>query len=192
MVAFGLPGDEGVGGMMRRWVMCGIAAVVVALAMVFAGCSGGGTPASATPTVPARVPSAAEIDALIGQGFVGETIDYSQTLISAFRSPQPIIAQVDDCAGAAPAKSERAATFWPTLLGQCYFAGNATMRLYQFTHRSEFLDANKRIEALHEARFREAVADGLKVADGYWPGVQHAIYDAAFNPTGTPTAAARR
>ena len=163
--------------------------VVCALAVMLVGCSGGGKHAAATPTVAARVPSAEEIVALVGQGFVGEEIDYSQTLISAFRSPQPVIAQVQECAAPAPPPSERSADFWPTLLGTCYFAGNATMRLYQFTHRSEFLDANKLIATLHEARFREAVADGLKVADGYWAGIQHAVYDASFNPA-TPTSVA--
>lgn len=174
---------------MRGLVLLPLVAALAAITVLFAACSGGGGHSAATPTVAARVPSAEEISALVGQGFVGEKIDYSQTLISAFRSPQPIMAQVQQCAAAAPPASQRSANFWPTLLGQCYFAGNATMRLYQYTHRSEFLDANKRIEALHEARFREAVADGLKVADGYWPGVQHAIYDATYNPTGTPTAA---
>ncbi|HEX5479234.1 MAG TPA: hypothetical protein VFY79_05890, partial [Dehalococcoidia bacterium] len=83
-------GDEGMGGMMRGWVMLGVAGALAAVAVLLAACSGGGGHSAATPTAPVRVPSAAEIDALIGQGFVGETIDYSQTLISAFRSPQPI------------------------------------------------------------------------------------------------------
>jgi hypothetical protein len=167
----------------------GIAATLAG-ALLLAACSGSGgsQPKTPVPTA-ARVPSVAEISALVGQGFVGETIPYSATLVSAFTDPVAVIDEVKKCGAAVPADKAHDANFWPVLLGQCYFAGNATMRLYQFTHRSEFLDANRLLERLHRARLDEAQSDGAPIGEPYWQLVTKAIYDPAF-PSATPTAAA--
>ncbi|MBF6599829.1 MAG: hypothetical protein IVW36_04895 [Dehalococcoidia bacterium] len=162
---------------------------VVVLATLLAACSGSGgvQPKTPAPTA-ARAPSVAEISALVGQGFVGETIPDSATLVSAFTDPVAVINEVKLCGAPANTEQARSADYWPVLLGQCYFAGNATMRLYQFTNRSEFLDANRLLERLHRARLDEARADGAAIGERYWQVVTKAIYDPAFTPV-SPTAA---
>ncbi len=173
------------------WTRVGgaIAAIVLGVTLL-AGCSGSGgsQPNTPVPTV-ARIPSAAEISALVGQGFVGEKIPYSATLVSGFTDPVAVIDEVKRCEAPAPAAKLHDPNYWPVLLGQCYFAGNATMRLYQFTHRSEFLDANRLLEKLHRARLDEAQAAGAPITEAYWSVVTKAIYDPTFS-TASPTAAA--
>jgi|SRR5581483_1881667 len=155
------------------------AAALAALlgALLFAACSGGGgdhrTP---TPEPPARVPSVEEIGAYIGQGFIGQEIGYEQTLVTAFTDPKTVIGLVQKCADDS-GKDHADENYWPVLLGNCFFAGNATMRLYQFTHRDEFVNANRLIEQLHRARFEEARAAGAPIGDDYWQLVASSVYD---------------
>ena len=150
--------------------------------------SGGSQPKTPVPTV-ARVPSTEEISALVGQGFVGEEIPYTATLVSGFTDPVAVIAEVKLCGAPVPATKAHDPNYWPVLLGQCYFAGNATMRLFQFTNRSEFLDANRLLEKLHRARLDEAQSAGAKITEAYWRLVTKAIYDPTFGEA-TPTSAA--
>ena len=169
----------------------GIATVVLGITLL-AGCSGSGgsQPKTPVPTA-ARVPSTEEISALVGQGFVGEKIPYTATLVSGFTDPVAVIGEVKLCGAPAPANKLHDPNYWPVLLGQCYFAGNATMRLYQFTNRSEFLDANRLLEKLHRARLDEAQAAGAPITEAYWRLVTKAIYDPTFGAA-TPTAPAGR
>ncbi|MHB8378182.1 MAG: hypothetical protein ACYDEB_14680 [Dehalococcoidia bacterium] len=165
---------------MRRKTVGGLA-MMAAAALAAAACSGSGPPRP-TPAPTVRVPSVAEISALVGQGFIGEKIPYTTTLISAFRNRADVVAQVEQCGAPAPADKAHTSDYWPVLLGHCFFAGNATMRLYQYTNRSEFLDANRLLERLHQARLAEARADGAQIAAPYWQMVKTAIYDTAYNP----------
>jgi hypothetical protein len=161
----------------------------IALALVSAACSSGTKRSvDATPT-PGPVPSVEEITALVGQGFVGEEIDFSQTLVSAFRDPQAVIDQVKACGAPAGPAARTDPSYWPVQLGTCYFAANATMRLYQFTGRSEFLDANRLLERLHQSRVEEAQADGANLGEQYWKLVAASVYDVNTNPAATPSAA---
>lgn len=171
---------------LSRTTICAL----VAAALALAACSGGAKP-DATPTS-GPVPSVEQISALVGQGFVGEKIDYSQTLVSAFRDPEAVIDQVKACGAPAGPAARTDPSYWPVQLGTCYFAANATMRLYQFTHRSEFLDANRLLERMHQARLAEAQADGANIGDEYWKLVTTSVYDVNVNPGATPSVAAAR
>ncbi len=153
-------------------------------AAVFAACSGGGGASKATPTSEPP-PSIEAIRAYIGQGFINEKISYKLTMITNFRNPLDVIALADACAkddaGGVPAEDSN---YWPTVLGKCYTAGDATMRLYQYTGRDDFLNANHELERLHRAKLDEANAHGANIGENYWPGVVTAVYSQlAFTPT---------
>ncbi len=164
--------------------------VLAGAALAIAACSGGAKPGAPTPAPTPRVPSVAEITALVGQGFVGNKIPYTATLISAFRSPEAVVDQVTACGAPDGPGARTDPSYWPVQLGTCYFAANATMRLYQFTHRSEFLDANRLLERLHRARFDEAQADGDNIGDEYWRLVTASVYDVRVGAAASPSPAA--
>src|SRR5262245_8038625 len=112
-------------------------ALVVPLAVMAVACSGGGGGNSNATPAPTEPPASIEaIRAYIGQGFINEKIGYKLTLINNFRDPLQVIALADACASNdAGGVSPEDPNFWPTVLGNCFTAGDATMRLYQYTGR---------------------------------------------------------
>ena len=169
-----------------------IVRAMLPVALVFAACSGGGGgPSSHSTPSPAEPPPSIEaIRAYIGQGFLNQKISYTLTLINSFRDPLKVIALANACAandagGVAPEDPN----FWPTVLGNCYTAGDATMRLYQYTGRDDFLRANRELERLNRAKLDEANAQGAGIGEDYWNRVAAGVYSQApFTPTPAPPA----
>jgi hypothetical protein len=172
--------------MASRLVFC------IFLGAALSACSGGGGGASssATPGAAEAPPSIEAVRAYIGQGFINQKISFKSTLIDSFRDPLKVIARADACANddAGPLKPDDP-NFWPTVLGNCYTAADATMRLYQFTGRDDFLRANRELQRLHRAKLDEANAHGAGIGEEYWSGVVAAVYSQTpFTPTPIATA----
>jgi hypothetical protein len=171
---------------LRPWLQ-----FLIAIALMSAACSGGGG-SHATPAPTDSPPSIEAIRAYIGQGFINQEIGYELTLIDNFRDPVQVIALADKCAANdAGGLAAEDPNFWPTVLGNCFTAGDATMRLYQYTGRDDFLRANEEIRRLHRAKLDEANAHGANIGEDYWTRVVAAVYSQIpFTPTPEATTSA--
>jgi hypothetical protein len=181
------------------------ALVVAAMALGGAACSGSGGggisagnrtatvegrafAATATASIEYATPVAQQdVVGFVQSGFDGLTIPYTATTITSFRKMKELLAVLDDCAanrahGAAPADEG----YWPSVLGDCYFVGDATKWLYEYSGRQAFAYANQVMKRYMRQKFRQANEAGAGLTEGYWALVTDKIF--TLKPSGTPVA----
>jgi hypothetical protein len=179
--------------------------VVAVMALGGAACSGGGSSrvsagnrtataegrafaATATASIEYATPVAQQdVGGFIQSGFDGLTIPYTETSITSFRKVKELLAVLDDCAnnrahGTPPADQG----YWPAVMGDCYFVGDATKWLYEYSGRQAFAYANQVMKRYMRQKFREANQAGAGLTEDYWKLVVDKIY--TLKPAGTPIA----